>query len=295
MDTLTKITSLDRRWIFLLVAVAVIIPQLFPFSQPMGTTPPVEAVFNYIEGLPERSSIFICLDYDPSSEAELFPMTLALFRHCNEKNLRLLSATFWPTGRGLINRAFNIMEDEYEITHGVDYANYGYQVGGSLVIIQAGQDFAAGFPKAKTLRTVDMEVTEDIKQLADIDYFVDLAAGQTLDGWWVAYGVEWYGITLGGGCTAVSATQYYPYLNTGQINGLIGGLKGVAEYEILVDLKYGNESNPRRKIGQDGKTFLALGAAGMGSQSIVHILIILLVLFNNLIYFLSRKKTGGAA
>ena len=67
-------------------------------------------------------------------------------------------------------------------------------------------------------------------------------------------------------------------------------MKGVAEYEKLVNLKYGGMSNPQRKINVDEKSFSDLGAAGMGSQSIVHVLIIVLVIFNNIIYFLARKK-----
>ena len=292
MDWMTKITKLDRRWIFLLVAIAVIFPQIFPFGQPMKTTPPVENVFKYIEGLPDDARVFICLDYDPASEAELYPMTKVVMRHCFERNIKVIATTFWATGRGLIDRVFSELEQEYNLNHGDDYVNYGFRVGGSLVIIQAGEDFRAAFPKAKTLRTEEMPVTKDIKRLTDIDYFIDLAAGATLDGWWVGYGVEWYGITLGGGCTAVSATQYYPYLNTGQINGLIGGLKGVAEYEKLVNAKYSDMPNPKRKPEADKemKSFAGLGAAGMGSQSIVHVLVVFLVVFNNIIYFLSKKK-----
>ena len=68
---------------------------------------------------------------------------------------------------------------------------------------------------------------------------------------------------MGAGCTAVSATQYYPDLNSGQINGLIGGLKGAAEYEFLRD--------PNLE-GTDNQAL-----AGMTAQSVVHVLIILLV------------------
>lgn len=291
MEWIAKISTLDRRWIFLLVAIAVIIPQLFPFTQPMKTTPPVENIFNHIESLPEGSTVFVALDYDPASEAELYPMTLAILRHCFEKKLRVISCTLWATGRSLINRAFIKMSEEYEIKHGVDYANYGFKVGYNLVIMQAGENFPSAFKKAKRQRTEDMPVTKDIAKLKDIDYFIDIAAGSSLDAVWIGYGVEWFGITLGGGCTAVSAAQYYPYLETGQINGLIGGLKGVAEYEKLLQRTYGNTPNPVRK-GDDiqKKEFLGMGMYGMSSQSVVHTLIVLLVVINNIVFFITRKK-----
>ena len=144
---------------------------------------------------------------------------------------------------------------------------------------------------AKNQRTEEMEITKGIKKLSDVDYIIDLAAGASID-IWVAYGVERYKFKLGGGVTAVSATQYYPYLDTGQLNGLIGGLKGAAEYEKLVDDKYGLKANPNRKIPEDveKKTFLGNGMKGMGSQSIVHALIIFIVVITNIFYFITRKK-----
>jgi hypothetical protein len=66
-------------------------------------------------------------------------------------------------------------------------------------------------------------------------------------------------------------------LRSGQINGLIGGLRGAAEYEIL--------------IGQKGKA-----VAGMDAQSATHIAIIVLVIMCNLFYFSSRnraRRQGG--
>jgi hypothetical protein len=63
----------------------------------------------------------------------------------------------------------------------------------------------------------------------------------------------------------------YPYLNTGQLVGLIGGLKGAAEYEKL--------------IAKEGKATL-----GMKVQSIVHLMIILMVIFGNVVYLLSMRQ-----
>jgi hypothetical protein len=281
MVWMNKITQLDRRWIFLLVAICVTFPQIWPIEMPMEATPNVEKIFDHIEGLPKGARILIMMDYDPASEAELYPMTIAMMRHCFEKGHKVLSATFWVTGKDLITKALNQMEIDYDLTHGVDFANYGYQVGGAYVIMQAGLNFPSALPMAKKQRTEDMEITRGINVLSDLDYVVDLAAGSTID-WWVAYGVERYNFTLGAGCTAVSATQYYPFLDTGQINGLIGGLKGAAEYEKLLNDKYGTGANKKSLLGR--------GMKGMGSQSIVHALIIMLVIVTNIFYLIQRKK-----
>ena len=289
MDWMTRITQLDRRWIFLLVAIAVILPQIFIIKMPMEPTKPVKQVFDFIEQIPEGGRVFIALDYDPSSQAELYPMTLSIMQHCFERHLRVIATTFWVTGKGLVSSAFTQMEKEYNISHGVDYANYGFQVGYAYVVMQAGLNFPAALPIAKGQRTDEMEITRGVQKLADMDYIIDLAAGASID-MWVAYGVERYKFKLGGGVTAVSATQYYPYLDTGQLNGLIGGLKGAAEYEILVNDEYSKKANPLRKIDVDQKVFLGNGTKGMGSQSIVHALIIFLVVITNIFFFITKRK-----
>ncbi len=266
------ITTLDRRYVFVLVAIAVTIPIVVGAVLPVNISPSVQSVYDYIDELPEGSTVMIVLDYDPASEAELYPMTLALYRHCFDRGHRVLSFTLWPNGAALIERAFDQMKLEYEdVQSGINYVNFGYQVGGALVIIAAGQDMRTAFPTDyRGNTTAGMPVLEGISSLSDLDYVIDLAAGSTID-WWIAYGVQRYHFTMGAGCTAVSATQYYPYLNTGQINGLIGGLKGAAEYEQL-------GGHPERAM------------AGMTAQSSVHALIVCLVIIANIFYFITRKK-----
>jgi hypothetical protein len=266
------IASLDRRIIFILVALAVVIPYLMRITASVNISPSVRSVYDYVETLPPGSAVMIVLDYDPSSEAELYPMTLALYRHCLDKKLRILSMTLWPNGAALIERGFNEMKIEYPgIQSGIDIVNFGYQVGGAITIMMAGQDMLKAFPTDyRGNSTAAMPIMAGLQTLTDCRYTIDLAAGATID-WWVAYGVQRYHFVLGAGCTAVSATQYYPYLATNQINGLIGGLKGAAEYEQLAN-------HPARAL------------AGMTAQSSVHALIIILVIMSNVFYFMTRKK-----
>ena len=67
-------TQLDRRWIYLAVAIAVITPILIGATLPVNISPSVRSVYETIEGLPEGSVVLIACDYDPASEAELYPI-----------------------------------------------------------------------------------------------------------------------------------------------------------------------------------------------------------------------------
>ena len=110
-----------------------------------------------------------------------------------------------------------------------------------------------------------------IANLRDVNYAVSLGAGNPGVEAWYVFGKDKYKFELGGGCTGVMAPGLYPLLRSGQINGLIGGLRGAAEYEILID--------------QKGKA-----VAGMDAQSATHLAIIVLVIICNLFYFSSRNR-----
>ena len=144
--------------------------------------------------------------------------------------------------------------------------------GEANAIISMGQDFYAAFPADYYgAKTADLPVLKDVHTLRDVQYAISLSAGfPGLDTWYV-YGKEKYGFELGGGCTAVSAPRFYPLIDTGQINGLLGGLRGAAEYEIL--------------LNREGKAI-----AGMDAQSATHFLIIFLIVVCNLFYFLTGQE-----
>ena len=63
---LVRMGRLDRRWIYLMIALAVIIPLVFNVVFPVGTTPIVQNIFDKVESLPPGSRIIITSDFSPS-------------------------------------------------------------------------------------------------------------------------------------------------------------------------------------------------------------------------------------
>jgi hypothetical protein len=104
---------------------------------------------------------------------------------------------------------------------------------------------------------------------------ISLAAGNPGIEMWYVFGKDKYRFEMAGGATGVMAPGLYPFLRSGQINGLIGGLQGAAEYETL--------------IGHKGTAI-----AGMDAQSVTHLVIIALVLLCNLFYFLLRREPASS-
>ena len=82
---LSTLRTLDRRWIFLLMAWAVLVP-IYYIGVTGQTFPEVpsalaRATFDEIEKLREGDPILLSFDYDPGTEGELSPMATAFVKH----------------------------------------------------------------------------------------------------------------------------------------------------------------------------------------------------------------------
>ncbi|MFC1712293.1 hypothetical protein ACFL6S_01425 [Candidatus Poribacteria bacterium] len=272
MKILEVLASVDRRYIFLLIALTVIVPILLPIGMPITVTQEVQSVYDYIEKTPPGSTIIVALDYDPSSLAELYPMTLAVLRHAYSRKIKVLGMTLWNTGAALGQIAMREAAEGIA-QEGEDYVYLGFVPQPVSAIMGMGEDISVVFPKDYNgTSTSEMPAMKSVKNYKDIALLIDLAAGSTPEAW-IIYAGDTYDQTIAVGCTAVSAVGYYPFLNSNQIIGLIGGMKGAAEYEKLIDTS-------------------GTATAGMDSQSIAHIFIILLIVIANISYFAMRKKTA---
>jgi len=273
LDFIEKIGRLDRRIIYLTVALAVILPLFFPLGLPIEVTPPVQQLYDVIEGLPEGSVVMMSIDYDPSGAPELQPATVAILRHCFRRNLKVLVLGLWATGVPLAVQALDdVGVVEFSKEYGVDFVNFGYKPGGAVTLVNLGRDIhdvcrqdIDGTP------VEDLPMMDDVRAAGDIGLVISMSMGVPGSDQWIWYYHARYQGNLATAQTAIGAPRYYQYLQTGQLVGLIGGMKGSAEYERLV----GN---------------LGLATTGMDSQSIAHLLIIGFVILGNIVYWAEKRR-----
>jgi hypothetical protein len=280
MDFVTTILNLDRRVIYTIVALLVVIPLIKPFSLPIRPTPETRGIYDYIDQLEPGSNVMIAADFDPASKPELLPMLKAILAHCFARDIKAHILTLWPSGPGLAQQAVEEQATKFNKKSGVDYCFLGFRYGNVAVILGVVSSITDTFTKDYYSRpTSAMPIYREVTSVKDFDYIVDIAAGATVEGW-VVYAAEKTGVPMGAACTAVSATAYYPLLQAGQITGLSGGMKGSAEYEVMLRGEYGEEFN------------IPVGAAtkGMDAQSAVHVFIVLSIIVANICYFISLKR-----
>lgn len=266
-----KYLRIDRRIIFAIITVAVIASLIVKFELPIPASEPVQGIYEKIDSLPQGSRVMISFDYDPSSKEELQPMAIAFLHHCFSRDLKVIGMTHYTGAPGLADLAMNSVAKQYQKNYGEDYVFLGYKPGGASLIINMGENLYTAFPKDFYGKdTTTLPALQGVDSLRQISYLFDLAAGTMIETWLV-YGKEKYKFEMGAGCTAVMGPDMYPFLQSKQLNGLLGGLKGAAEYEALVNKK-------------------ANAVSGMRPQSVVHVIIIIFVIFGNVVFFISKRS-----
>ncbi|MGD9402511.1 MAG: hypothetical protein PVF95_09625 [bacterium] len=273
--------ALDRRVIFLLIALAVIIPLIVHYTT---TIPPSEIVtdlFDAVENLPPGSKVLMSFDYGPSTAPENQPMATAFTRHCFEKGHRIYMIALWATGpRQSQELIEDVVEGEFEgKVHGEHYIHLGYKAGNQGLINALLSDFKSMY--TTDLAGVDIEsfpMMEGIDDLRDFDIILAIGSGFPGTKEWVQFAGDPGDIPVGGGTTAVMAPLLYPYYPK-QMLGFLGGLQGAAEYEAALMEHY-----PRyRDMSRAAST-------SMGPQVTAHLVIVGFILIGNLTYLMEKRK-----
>lgn len=268
---------IDRRMVFLFVGFAVALPFFMSISQAMKISPEVRQVYDAVEALPEGSKVLVAFDYDPPSAPELQPMAEAFLYLAFKNQLKVIIIGLWPQGPQQANLALETVLQNPEIAPlnlqlGEDYVNLGFQTGNEFVIQRMGSDIKSMFPRDYSGRAYeDLPLVRNVKNFSNIDYAFNLSAGYPGTQEWVQVAVDRYGLDMGAGNTAVQAPMMYTYLNAGQLIGLLGGMNGAAEFELVT--------------GYTGK-----GTRFMLSQSFAHVVVIAFVIIGNVAFFMGGRK-----
>jgi hypothetical protein len=276
-----KLGTLDRRWIFLMIALAVIIPLIMKYTTSIPTSPLVQRLFDKTEDLPPGSKILMSFDYGPSTAPENQPMADAFTRHAFEKGHRVYLMALWPTGARqslqLIDELINV--EFPEKGYGTDYIHLGYKAGNQGLINTLLSDFTAMYTTDIEGTSIDeFPMMEGIRTLRDFDLILGLGSGFPGTKEWVQFAGDPGDIPVGGGTTAVMAPLLYPYYPK-QMVGFLGGLQGAAEYEYALIQAYPEYMQKSR-----------LASTSMGPQVTAHLVIVAFIIIGNITFLVERSR-----
>lgn len=239
MNFFERIQKLDRRYIYIVVALAIIIPLMIPYNSDNVTSPPTENLYQMIDSFAGREdrAILLSVIHDASTMPELYPMEVAILRHCFERNIKVFALTWSPTSAPIIDFAINNVKEEYpDIKSGVDYCNFGYKPQALAMILGMGDNIATTISTdAEGRKLESLPIMNGITNYNEMNLVIEFS-GSAAGGAWFTYARPKFGLNVAVGVTAVMAADEYPYLQSGQLIGMLAGLKGAAEYEKMVDV-----------------------------------------------------------
>ncbi len=273
-DLILKIGKVDRRWIFLVLAIAVFIPIIKPIGMPIRATKTTKVVFNTIENLPENSKVLVSIEYSPSTKPENHPMTISILRHLFRNNHKVFVTCLWPDGQFMAQDALKqVAEEEFGKVYGEDYVFLGFRPGNEAVV----KGIVSNIRKLYTVDVYQTKIDEiplmdGIKNFKDFAFLFSCSAGYPGTVEWVQYAADPTGVPMSSGVTSIQVNEVMPYVQSGQMKGVLAGMPGAAEYEALV--------------GQKG-----FATSGMDAQSIAHLVIVLFIILGNAAFFIERKRS----
>lgn len=280
MRLLAKLQDIDRRILYVLIALTIIVPlTLQPKQHPRTIFKEVQNAYNTMNTVPKDKVAVISGSWDASTFAENGPQVEVIMRHLFRNNTKFIVVSWNPVGAELMYKTGVKIAKEMGKKYGRDWVHLGYNPGPMYVVVSGmAKDFKVVFKQDRFGHKLStLPVTKNIKDAKQIGVVVETDASGTV-GAWIAYYNTPNNIPLVYCPTAVMAAEAYPYLDSGQLSGMLNGVIGSAQYETLLGM--GNE-----------RTY---SSAACWALSTAHIFIILLIIVGNIGYLAaSRGSRGG--
>lgn len=260
----------QRHWVFLGLFILITLVMLIKVRPDISVSNQTRKMYAYIDSLPSGSILLISFDHEASSLPEIRPLAQAVLSHAFEKGHRLIGMALFAEGTAIGYRMMQDVAAQYGRNPGTDFVYLGFKPQFIAAILAMGESFEQTFPEdylGNPYRSHELLTT--VSNYDDIAAMISIADG-SLTTHWIEYAGSRYNLTVLGAVTAAMVTTYDPYLASGQMTCMVGGLRGAAEYESLLGIEGG-------------------GSRGMLAQTASHLYIILLVVIGNVIYFRSRR------
>jgi len=291
-----KLGNLDRRIIFLLIGLSVLIPLLNPnlIDLPLGQDRNTKIVYDSISELQEDDKVLISFAYGASTKPEVHPMAIALLNQLFSKGVKVYIVSLWPESPIMAQQAISEVKKSnlFNIEDGTNYVMFDYKVGGFVVIKGIADNFRDLYQQDYNGKSIDsLDIMNGVYSVKDFDFVFDFSAGVPGNAEWVQYACDPKNVPLSSGCTSIMVTDAIPYVESGQLRGILAGMPGAAEYEKMVyDYMVVEQQNNNLNINKEVVIKKGKAYARMSAQSVAHLLMVIFIIIGNVAYYYSRKE-----
>ncbi len=284
-----RLQTIDRRAIYGVLLAFILASLFLPSSLPNYPAQQSQDFYDTIERVaadPASAHKIVIIDgmWSGSTRGENQWQAQALVTHLMKRHLHFATLAFDTQNNTLMQTdVVAPLAKQYGSVYGRDYVNWGYRPYASFVPTVKG--LATDIPGTikKDYKGTDISslpVMKGIKNRGDVAAVVDITPMQTTETWLGLFEQNNNPPFLFSP-TAVMAPTYYPYLDSGQISGMLTGIKGAGDYESLL--------KSHGLIKDTG-----FGSRAASALSLVYALIILLIILGNVGFYAGRAARQRA-
>ena len=236
MSMWEKLIAVPREIVMTLVLLAIIIPAMNPLGLPLLTGDMSKAWYNAVDTLPEGSVILFDIGYGSGGYPSLGPGNIAAFHQMFEKGHKIVIMATALEGSMMYPLIMEGVrpEQKYGAVYGEDYVFLGYIAGEQTAMAGVLGDLKALVSTDYQGTSIDgLSVMDNVGGADDFDLVAYMTtAGGTAEGW-VYQAYSQYSKDTIGGCLSMMTTSIKPYYDSGQLLGIMDGIKGAADLEFL--------------------------------------------------------------
>jgi hypothetical protein len=266
--------KLDRRIIMLLMLIIIVIPAIYPLGIPVIVSGYTKEAYNYIENLPPGSTVVIGGGIGVSLWPDLESYARALFWQLAQLPVKTVIVGFSADDVLLMQSVIDYVDLQKNFPdkkYGVDIVLMGYLAGVENAYAKFAKDPYNAFTTDYYGTPISqLPIMQGLKQTSDISVIILFTGADATAP--VRQFVTTYKIPLIAAPNIGWVPTYMPYYQAGQLVGLIAGIRGGAEYELL--------------IGKPGK-----GLAITDGLSLSFLYTLILIVAGNIYYF--NRRDGG--
>ncbi|MDP2857975.1 MAG: hypothetical protein Q8P50_08365 [Bacillota bacterium] len=271
---MNKLLRLDIRLIYIVLALVVFAPLYRPLGLPLSINEPTKRAFDFVETLPSGSIVVFCTDVTPATEPENWTQCVAMAKHSMRLGHRLLLISTVPEGVMYGHKLVQEYSKGYGLEYGKDIVLMPYRAGEETVVAAFGEDPRSLYEKDYYgTPTADLGLMQSINSIKDVALINTYSGGSV--GHQFARQVEAkHGVPVICGVVSAGVISHMPYYTSGQLKGMLQGMAGSAEYELITKV-------PGKAV------------ALMDAQSTGHGFFVFLLILGNIAYFAGRQTKGG--
>ena len=275
------LTRINRHWLYGALLAIVVIGLIVPIPLPLAVSPEATRFYDAIENAPKDKLVLVSTLWSASTQGENRPQTQVVLKHLMKRRIRFALIAFGDAQSTTL--AQELAEEQariYKYEYGKDWINLGFRqdIAGTLKGMVRDINETLKTDSVNRRPLASYPVMAGVRNVDDLSVIAEFSASGNYK--------SWVGLVVGStdaafcyAPTSVMAPELYTYLDSGQIRGMLFGIKGAAEYESLVNQSIGGDVPPKYREAQ----------RRMAPQLFGHLLMVALIVAGNALFFMGRK------